>query len=222
MRNCADFADISLHSLDLSSVPFSILPHPQTLSLTHLVLRDTSLSLWADIDALEYATGGKLAVLRISLIGVIDADTEPINPDPRTMSGQMRHDRSLLVAKLSGLTMLNSTQVSMAERRDAELWYLGYVDRVGGRWGRYDDLSAQHGHNVARRVIPPSGLRSKMISEWYLAFLMLMIIKLSMYEDEMIPLTCTSSLQHPSLCCSGRLRERWEWPIFESGYGCGL
>lgn len=76
----------------------------------------------------------------------------------------------MFIAKLSGLTMLNLTPISPAERRDAEMWYISQVEGKGdaAHWGRYDESKKKYGISAVTGTAAParsSGLKSRMISE---------------------------------------------------------
>lgn len=168
-----------LNRLDLSRTALAnVLDSEDRLSLESLTLLDTSITDWAGIDAIESCTRGTLKALRISPIGLDPPDAENLGPSPQTlddparMTGIARTDRPMLIAKLSGLTSLNLSPITPAERRDAEEWYVKHVRQLREAgdtsiWGRYDELSKTHGLLVpapaatARSAV----LKSRMISE---------------------------------------------------------
>lgn len=62
-------------------------------------------------------------------------------------------------------------QVSRAERADAELYYIHYVDHLqhshpgtASKWGRYDELVRKHGPGEKAAAPKATTLKSKMIS----------------------------------------------------------
>ncbi|KLT41510.1 hypothetical protein CC85DRAFT_119993 [Cutaneotrichosporon oleaginosum] len=137
--------------------------------LTGLTLVDTHISMWADIDRLDDWTSGRLQKLRISCAGCEDGVPKQ-NTDPLRMSGDVRSDRPLLIAKLAALKSLNGSNVTSAERWDSELFYIHYVDRLPAAerdaWGRYTELIQKH--DVGPKAPPlkvSSNLKSKMISK---------------------------------------------------------
>ncbi|WOO83040.1 Tubulin-specific chaperone E [Vanrija pseudolonga] len=154
----------SLEALNLSGVPVSTIPSPTSppfIHLTRLVMSDSRLAAWRDIDELNQWTSGKLEHLRISFV--------PRDPaaSPVLISGDARVDRSFLIAKLSSLTTLNGSQITYFERTDAELYYLHAVDRIDGpksEWGQYDDLQRKHGQAEKLAPVKPTNLKSKMMN----------------------------------------------------------
>jgi len=145
--------------------------------VSSLVYYQARISQWADIDALETWTEGSLKSLRFSLAGVADDLDDESSPPSNSLpidvfkiSGKSRADRSMFIAKLSGLTMLNLTPISPAERRDAEMWYISQVEGKGdaAHWGRYDESKKKYGISAVTGTAAParsSGLKSRMISE---------------------------------------------------------
>ncbi|TXT10560.1 hypothetical protein VHUM_02065 [Vanrija humicola] len=98
----------SLEALNLSSVPITTIAPPATPPLAHLtllVLSDSRITAWRDIDALNLWTSGKLEQLRISFVPREAAASASV------ISGDARVDRSFLIAKLPSLTTLNGSQV---------------------------------------------------------------------------------------------------------------
>ena len=170
---------LRLESLNLSSLPLSTVSPPPLVdptapitTTTHLILLNTALSRWTDIDALELWTGSRLQSLRISLLDAREDD--PAFVDATQMSGKSSLDRPILIAKLPGLESLNLTPIIPSERRDAELFYISHVAKLlvhhpemrSSEWGRYEYLCSAHGRPVLASTEPrSSALRSKMISK---------------------------------------------------------
>lgn len=87
----------------------------------------------------------------------------------------------MIVAKFPALLTLNSTPISVTERRDAETWYIShvrhlvfqeYAETTKEQWGQYDILCAKHEMGMEAepaRSVPEkrksSALKSKMISK---------------------------------------------------------
>jgi hypothetical protein len=166
----------SLETLNISScnllVDINTPSEGYFASLRTLIMVNCSITSWESIDNLERWTDGALHNLRISLAGVDDVDdTGPTaSTAPTKMTGRAKLDRPILIAKLSGLVTLNSTPITIAERKDAEIYYVKYVGGLsveyrGGIWGRYDTLQAIYGESEIK-AIKPASLRSKMISKW--------------------------------------------------------
>ena len=173
-------ADPRLSTLDISRIPFESIPPPtaeERISLAHLVLYETTLSSWTDIDTLEVWTSGSLKSLRIALAGVQDDGVDDqasttTATDMKKIAGKAMADRYMLIAKLSSLDSLNSSPITPNERRDAETWY---VDRLGKlpeeerrEHGRYEELCKKYGTTPSQppSAVPRSGaLKSKLISE---------------------------------------------------------
>jgi hypothetical protein len=172
MVSCpAGGADYSLEVLNLSScsslrdIPK---PGPERYfeSLRGVIMINTEVTSWESIDNLERWTNGALQSLRISLAGVEDDGLDGLL-DPTRMTGKAKLDRPVLIAKLSGLVTLNSTPITPAERRDAEMHCVKYVsglpENTKEGWGRYEVLRGMY--TVEEKPVATS-LRSKMISEW--------------------------------------------------------
>lgn len=183
---------LDISRLELPAIPFPSPSAPTFQHLESLIVLSSTLSSWADIDALESWTGGKLTALRFSLARRGPSDSDDEDPesdkivskstetpvDPFCISGRASIERPIFIAKLSSLTVFNSTPITPTERRDAERAYLSLVERMSpgkeSTWGRYDDLRLKHGGptpNAAQTDSesgPPrrsAALKSKMISE---------------------------------------------------------
>lgn len=168
-----------LRTLNVSRTALtSIRDSPHRLHLETLILLETAIPSWTDIDALQNCTGGSLRSLRISLAGMEDVGDEATaagtdkHTDSTRMTGIAKLDRPMLIAKLSGLTMLNLTPISLTERRDAEEWYVRHVLQLRDKgdtttWGRYEELRVQHQPtlSVTGQPRPSNALKSKLISE---------------------------------------------------------
>lgn len=215
-----------MQSLNLSSTLIETIPLARKdtsflfPSLNTLILLHTRVEQWRDIDAIESWTSGRLKSLRISLFSrdiSIEGDPPPPLADKGEgyMTGKAILVRPILIAQLPGLEILNSTPISAAERRDAEMWYVSYVSRnnqngEGHEWGRYGELKEKYGMKEGEKVVAkPAGLRSKMISEY-------LTIASTRQTDQVQPCIVISCMKTISIyrscphrqyrCCGGK------WP----------
>ncbi|OCF37172.1 hypothetical protein I316_01079 [Kwoniella heveanensis BCC8398] len=174
----------SLDSLDLSYTPIGrIEPGSEQLhNVKSFTLLSSSLRTWSDLDHLANQFPN-LTNLRFSL-----SESYP-------QDGQLTKDekdlRSICIAKFPHITTFNSTVISASERRDSEVFYVGYVrksvaammafsrvafqaqDQPQGQesgakesdWGRWDELITKHGlaQNEATKAVK-AGLKGKMIT----------------------------------------------------------
>lgn len=112
--------------------------------------------------------------------GHADADARAhADADPRRIPSDPAKARPFLIAKLPGLSQLNSTPVSSNERRDAELFYVGFVGRQAttAGWARYEELCELHGRPVRSEArTGDSSLKSRMISGFRVSFLCLSVV----------------------------------------------
>jgi len=178
---CAGISHLDITKTGITSIPTRPADSAALTSLTTLVMRQSGIRFWTDIDALETWTCGSLNTMRFSLADVIDdsddeSETRPRHPsaDPTRISGRSKADRQMFIAKLSGLTSLNLTPVSAGERRDAEMWYVNRIREAQdpSSWGRYDELRTKYDMSAATAVPASSrsaALKSRMISEIFLA-----------------------------------------------------
>ncbi|KAI9634676.1 uncharacterized protein MKK02DRAFT_16196 [Dioszegia hungarica] len=175
-----------LETLDVSNTPLQYIPPPPpshaTVNLPHLILLSSPILDWTSIDALHQWTGENLTSLKFSLSppskSEHDAPADDAGP-ARRLSGDQAADRSILIAKLPALEMLNSSPVKSAERRDAEMGYINMVDRLvaAGKgkkedWARYDELKRIHGVDSAPAQVvdlKKSHLRSRLYGTFELA-----------------------------------------------------
>ncbi|WVF68999.1 hypothetical protein IAT40_003773 [Kwoniella sp. CBS 6097] len=164
----------ALESLDLSFTPIDhIEPSDQRLdSLKSLTMLSSSLRTWSNLDHLS-TQFPNLTSLRFSL------------SEPYPTAGQLTKDekdlRSICIAKFPHIATFNSTTISSSERRDAELFYVGYVRKCVAAaqskkdgdasvqkesdWGRWDELSKKHGVIQAEPTkVAKAGLKGKMIN----------------------------------------------------------
>jgi hypothetical protein len=132
---------------------------------------DSPVSDWSSIDSLA-KWFPKLSSLRF----ISSQDPPPhavanadVAADPRRIPADPTKARPFLIAKLPLLTQLNSTPVSPNERRDAELFYVGFVGRLAisaaAGWARYEELCELHGRPVRSGArTKDTSLKSRMIS----------------------------------------------------------
>ncbi|WVQ85016.1 hypothetical protein IAT38_007180 [Cryptococcus sp. DSM 104549] len=188
----------SLESLDLSFTLISQIPPPSITfpTLKHLALLSSSITQWQDIDNIS-AHFPSLTSLRFSLTlpsppsspvqtpaglgSTSKSNAAALAPPSLTIPASSTLYRSLIIPKFPSLGAFNSTPISASERRDAEVWYLGYVERwlreqgaaaVGGeaKWGRYEELCKVLGRDkfvlgdVKEVKKVETGLRRKMIT----------------------------------------------------------
>ncbi|ORX37230.1 hypothetical protein BD324DRAFT_434316 [Kockovaella imperatae] len=172
---------LSLESLDLSRVPISSIPpspHPTGFaSLNTLLLSETSLCDWTDIDHLAVRLP-QLTTLRISSAQSTEQEVWEDSPAQPPLSSQLSgndlQDRPFLIAKIESLSVLNGSQITSDERRDAEMHYVKQVTALivdhpeqAVSWGRYSALRAKHGMQDVHELVPKArinDLRSKMIA----------------------------------------------------------
>ena len=180
------FTHHSLVTLDISRVPLDNIPLPESdddplPNLANLIMLSSSIARWTDIDGLEKWTRGRLRSFKFTLASAAaetDEEGETLPKDgvgPTRLTGQSRQDRPLLIASLSGLTMLNQTPITATERRDAERLYVDHVEKFATKneretWGRYAELSKLF-HPASDETVNPkpntrSALKSRMISEY--------------------------------------------------------
>ncbi|WVQ96514.1 hypothetical protein IAU59_003619 [Kwoniella sp. CBS 9459] len=162
----------SLENLDLSFTNIArIEPSDQQLgNLKSVTMLSASLRSWTDLDHLS-TQFPNLASLRFSL-------SESYLP-----AGELTRDekdlRSVCIAKFPHIATFNSTVITPSERRDAEVFYVGYVRKQVAAaqeqaqaqaqakshekqqevvvpattnesgWGRWDELSKKHGLSSA-------------------------------------------------------------------------
>lgn len=99
-------------------------------SLKHISISDNPISAWSDLDALSGWVDGGIQSL------VISGDECPLVSalDPRDV-------RLIATARLASLTSFNHGHIQPAERRDAELYYLSFVEKH--TVGMADDARSQ-------------------------------------------------------------------------------
>ncbi|ODO05137.1 hypothetical protein L198_01825 [Cryptococcus wingfieldii CBS 7118] len=168
----------SLESLDLSFTPVTAIPRSSARlpHITRLTLLGSSLTSWESIDALP-SLFPSLTSFRFSLPNTPHESDAPAPPETPSLSvsHQTSLQRSIIIAKIPGLSIFNSTPITEGERRDAEMFYLGYVERYlethpgeEGTWGRWDELGRLHGRVEKKDgdgvKKAGSGLKKKMIT----------------------------------------------------------
>ncbi|WVQ73279.1 hypothetical protein IAR50_002847 [Cryptococcus sp. DSM 104548] len=169
----------SLESLDLSFTPITAIPRSdsrQFPKVTRLSLLSSSLTSWESIDALPSLLPS-LTSLRFSLPDAPQESDAPAPPETPSLSitHQTSLQRSIIIAKIPSLAVFNSTPITEGERRDGEMFYLGYVVRYldahpgeEGKWGRWEELGKVYGRvekkdgDESKKA--GSGLRRKMIT----------------------------------------------------------
>ncbi|KAK0530847.1 hypothetical protein OC834_003165 [Tilletia horrida] len=173
-----------LSQLVLSSNSFSSVPRPSEPdtrrfpALTDLAIDKNPLLEWTDVDALASwccpppSGGDPLASGRLVSLSVGGA--EEASP-PLAQGLDARDVRAIAVARIPTLQHVNGTLIRAAERRDAEIWYLGRVAEEAlddetrrHRHPRFDVLSQVHGftkEDSAKRahVEETETLRSRLI-----------------------------------------------------------
>jgi hypothetical protein len=180
-----------LATLNLSRIPIITIPPPRNLAesdpnpnsqsqsqsfpISSLILLDSPLSDWTSIDSLAkwFPILSSLRFLSLppsnpppppALHANVDTD---VVADPRRIPADPTKARPFLIAKLPLLSQLNSTPLSPNERRDAELFYVGFVSGLAttAGWARYEELCELYGRPVQSAArIRDTSLKSRMIS----------------------------------------------------------
>lgn len=161
----------------------------QSFRISSLILLDSPLSDWTSVDSLAKWFPHISSLRFLSLPPSPNPPSSPPPPpradadayadadaDPRRIPSDPTKARPFLIAKLPRLSQLNSTPVSVNERRDAELFYVGFVGRLPttAGWARYEELCELHGRSVrseARTRDTSSSLKARMISGFQVSFL---------------------------------------------------
>ncbi|TPX32079.1 hypothetical protein SmJEL517_g04732 [Synchytrium microbalum] len=104
----------NLESLVLTNNPIeNIIIHPDTFkTLKSITLSATTISSWKSLDTLN--TLPNLVDLRIRRIPLLDSVKQYVQ-------------RTMLIARISSLTVLNGSAISSKERKEAELYYVNQV-----------------------------------------------------------------------------------------------
>ncbi|KAK0547484.1 hypothetical protein OC846_004846, partial [Tilletia horrida] len=175
----------SLEQLVLSSNHFSTIPRPNDeddrrfSGPIEIAIDHNPLNSWSDIDALaawccpavskaskadDYLVNSSLKSLHVHG----KAETGPFSQDPRDV-------RAISIARIPSLQSINGSAIRASDRRDAEIWYLGYVaeQRLGEEerqtiHPRFEALSKVHNftkEDSAKRaeVEETDTLKSKLI-----------------------------------------------------------
>jgi hypothetical protein len=181
----------------------------RSFGISSLILLDSSLSDWTSIDSLAKWFPNLSSLRFLSLPPSQDtppphADTAVhanVNADPRRIPLDPAKARPFLIAKLPRLSQLNSTPVSSNERRDAELFYVGFVGRLASTagWARYPELCELHGRpvqNTAGTKDTSSSLKSRMISGFHSS---MCVIGRTM-EHSSVSVKGDVNARHPRVC----------------------
>nr|ODN89807.1 hypothetical protein L204_06078 [Cryptococcus depauperatus CBS 7855] len=168
---------LGLHTLDISYTLVSIVPADQTRieNIAHLALLNSCLSSWADLGHISQQFPN-LVSLKFTLKGQ-DRQEEDFDAKQEcpslAISPSATLQRALAIAMFPLLASFNFTSVIPSERRDAEIFYISFVDRYlckyseekGEQWCRYLDLCKTYGKEESKAEKKSEGLRGRMISE---------------------------------------------------------
>lgn len=184
MRSCSS---ISLHTLDISSIPLAHIPPPANdagVILPQLIWRNSRITDWRAVDHLAQWTGTSLRSFRFT-VNFAHTSGKTLDDNGHRIENDEQHVRLVTIAKLASLESLNSTMITPAERRDAELFYVAHVRRVNSKeastaWARYHELERKYDETTTtngaaasegasgpvRDLVKPGPLRSKQIGGW--------------------------------------------------------
>ncbi|WVO18111.1 hypothetical protein L204_105813 [Cryptococcus depauperatus] len=167
---------LGLHTLDISYTLVSIVPADQTRieNIAHLALLNSCLSSWADLGHISQQFPN-LVSLKFTLKGQ-DRQEEDFDAKQEcpslAISPSATLQRALAIAMFPLLASFNFTSVIPSERRDAEIFYISFVDRYlckyseekGEQWCRYLDLCKTYGKEESKAEKKSEGLRGRMIT----------------------------------------------------------
>lgn len=149
----------------ISTIPLPSSDDMHFATLEHITLSGNPVASWTDIDNINYWVDGGLKSLNCATDSEHGSLFSSI--DPRDL-------RPLLIARFAALQTLNHVPIQPAERRDAELFYLTYVEKTTPSipqtlrqkyHPRYQQLAQQYGRASGEAFSPqPETLRSKLLT----------------------------------------------------------
>ncbi|OCF57082.1 hypothetical protein L486_05941 [Kwoniella mangroviensis CBS 10435] len=175
-----------LENLDLSFTPLTTIPiFPTETNLDNiksLILLESNLSSWKDLDNLSICIPN-LTNLRFTVRSHDHDDRTTIaatsnrNDETELNSVDDKSLRSICIALFPHLTSFNSNIVTTNERRDAELFFISFIQKqpeINKDWGkaRYEELCKVH--SVTQTVVDDNkgkklkvGMKGRMITLKY-------------------------------------------------------